>query len=171
MPVVPCEHMSIHQVYDYLLKSFSNIWEIKYGNIGYVAGLVYDLQRYHPDFGVAVIDQVMEDIQIGMEVSVALATHIVTHIDGQENIFKFNQRRLACVKYLGELYMYRAVSAGVIFDTLWLLISFGHRESTLAQSVEISELTGQPLDCLFLVAIVRSMLSTTSFECDLSALC
>lgn len=57
-----------NQVYGYLLKSFSNIWEVKYGNIGLVAGLVYDLQRYHPDFGVAVIDQVMEEIQIGMEV-------------------------------------------------------------------------------------------------------
>lgn len=57
------------QVYDYMLKTFSDIWEIKYGNIGLAAGLVYDLQRYHPDFGLAVIDQVMEDIRIGMEVS------------------------------------------------------------------------------------------------------
>lgn len=52
-----------------MLKTFSDIWEIKYGNIGLAAGLVYDLQRYHPDFGIAVIDQVMEDIRIGMEVS------------------------------------------------------------------------------------------------------
>lgn len=101
---------------------------MKYGNIGLVAGLVYDLQRYHPDFGVAVIDQVMEDIQIGMEVS-APHPRRADSTDDQENIFKFNQRRLAGVKYLGELYMYRAVSAAVIFDTLWLLLSFGHRES------------------------------------------
>ena len=46
----------------------------------------------------------------------------------QENIFKYNQRRIASVKYLGELYMYRVVNAPVIFDTLWSLISFGHRK-------------------------------------------
>lgn len=56
------------QVYNYLLNTFSNVWELKYGNIGFVAGLVYDLQRYHPDFGVAVLDQTMENIRIGMEV-------------------------------------------------------------------------------------------------------
>jgi hypothetical protein len=58
--------------------------------------------------------------------------------DRQENIFKFNQRRLTSVKYLGELYMYRAVSASVIFDTLWSLISFGHRK--LSHFDEFTEL-------------------------------
>lgn len=47
----------------------------------------------------------------------------------QENIFKYNQRRISTIKYLGELYMYRVVNAAVIFDVLWSLISFGHRES------------------------------------------
>ena len=45
---------------------------------------------------------------------------------GQENIFKFNQRRISTVKYLGELFMYRVVNAPVIFDALWALVSFGH---------------------------------------------
>ena len=57
-----------YQVYSYLLKTFSNVWELKYGNIGFVAGLVFDLQRYHPNFGVSVMDQTMENIRIGMEV-------------------------------------------------------------------------------------------------------
>jgi regulator of nonsense transcripts 2 len=70
------------------------------------------------------LDQTMENIRIGMEV----CRQHQEIPDDQENIFKFNQRRLACVKYLGELYMYRAVSAAVIFDTLWSLISFGHRK-------------------------------------------
>ncbi|KAK4687311.1 regulator of nonsense transcripts 2, partial [Tremellales sp. Uapishka_1] len=96
----------------YILDSFTDIWEIKFGNIPYVAALVYDLQRYHPEFSFAVVDQVMEDIRIGME----------------ENIFKFNQRRISTMKYLGELYMYRVVNAAVIFDVLWSLISFGHAE-------------------------------------------
>lgn len=44
----------------------------------------------------------------------------------QENIFKFNQRRILTAKYLGELFMYRVVNASVIFDILWALMSFGH---------------------------------------------
>lgn len=87
---------------------------------------MHDLQRYHPDFAIAVVDQVMEDIRIGMEVS----NSATLAADKEENIFKFNQRRIASVKFLGELYMYRVVNAAVVFDILWSLISFGHREST-----------------------------------------
>ncbi|KAL7421122.1 mRNA decay protein [Cryptotrichosporon argae] len=103
-------HWEDSEVYQYILASFTEIWEIKYGVIPYVAALVYDLQRYHAEFGIAVVDQVMENIRIGME----------------ENIFKHNQRRIASVKYLGELYMYRVVNAAVVFETLWSLLSFGH---------------------------------------------
>jgi regulator of nonsense transcripts 2 len=52
------------------LASFTEAWEIKYGNIQYLAALVHDLQRHHPEFSVAVVDQVMEDVRIGLEVSV-----------------------------------------------------------------------------------------------------
>jgi regulator of nonsense transcripts 2 len=30
--------------------------------------LSYDLQRYHPEFSIRVVDQVLEDIRLGMEV-------------------------------------------------------------------------------------------------------
>lgn len=30
------------------------------------------------------------------------------------------------MKYVGELYMYRVISASVIFEILWSLLSFGH---------------------------------------------
>jgi len=46
----------------------------------------------------------------------------------QENIFKFNQRRIASIKYLAELYMYRVLNSAVIFDVLWSLLTFGHRK-------------------------------------------
>jgi regulator of nonsense transcripts 2 len=42
---------------------------LKYGNIPLVAMLVYDLQKYHLDFSLAIVDQVLEDIRAGMEVS------------------------------------------------------------------------------------------------------
>ncbi|ORX39238.1 armadillo-type protein [Kockovaella imperatae] len=105
-------HWDDPKIYNFILSSFTEIWEVNYGNIPHVAALVYDLQRYHPDFSSAVVDQVMEDIRSGME----------------DNVFKYNQRRISTVRYLGELYMYRVINAAVIFDTLWSLISFGHAE-------------------------------------------
>lgn len=74
--------------------------------------LVYDLQRYHTNFAIAVVDQVLEDIRRGLET----------------NLFKENQKRIASMKLLGELYIFRLVGSNVIFDTLWLLVTYGHRK-------------------------------------------
>ena len=134
-------HWEDSKVYDFILASFTNIWEINFGNIPFVAALVYDLQRYHPDFGCAIVDQVLEDIRVGME----------------ENIFKYNQRRISTIKYLGELYMYRVVNAAVIFDVLWSLIAFGHGDGLPVPGRD------SPIDAVddyFRVRLVCTMLDT-----------
>lgn len=41
------------------------------------------------------------------------------------NLPKFNQRRVAQIKYLGELYNYRIVESADIFKVLYSLITFG----------------------------------------------
>jgi regulator of nonsense transcripts 2 len=94
-----------------LHKVFTKPWKIKFGNISLLAMLTYDLQRYHPEFAVAVVDQVLEDVRRGLE----------------QNVYSTNQRRVATIKYLGELYIYRLLSSGIVFDTLWSLVTFGHR--------------------------------------------
>jgi len=83
---------------------------VKYGNIHLLAILVSALHRYHQDFVTAIIDNVIEYITLGLE----------------QNDFKFNQRRIAEVKYLGELYNYRMVDHPVIFDTMYKIMTFGH---------------------------------------------
>lgn len=75
--------------------------------------LTYDLQRYHSGFVIGVVDQVLENLRRGLEV----------------NTYALNQKRVASVKFLGELYIYRLVGSGIIFDTLWTLVTFGHRKS------------------------------------------
>lgn len=54
---------------------------------------------YQEEVGTRVVDSVLEDIRLGMEV----------------NLPKYNQRRVAQVKYLGELYNYRMVESADIF--------------------------------------------------------
>ncbi|GHJ86192.1 hypothetical protein NliqN6_2594 [Naganishia liquefaciens] len=105
-------HWEDDAIVDFIFRTFNEIWEVKFGNIPLVAMLVYDLQKYHPDFSLGILDQVLEDIRAGME----------------DNIFKHNQRRISTMKFFGELYMYRVVSTPVVFDTLWSLIAFGHPE-------------------------------------------
>lgn len=107
-----------HQVFTILKVSktlynvFTKPWKIKYSNISLLAMLTYDLQRYHPAFSIAIVDRVLEDIRLGLE----------------QNVYKANQRRLSSMKYLGELYIYRLIGSGIIFDTLWSLVTFGHRK-------------------------------------------
>ncbi|KII92060.1 hypothetical protein PLICRDRAFT_50491 [Plicaturopsis crispa FD-325 SS-3] len=93
-----------------LHKIFTKPWKLKYGNISLLAMLNYDLQRYHPSFIIAVADQVLEDIRRGLE----------------QNVYSTNQRRVASMKYLAELYIYRLFGSSLIFDTLWSLVTFGH---------------------------------------------
>lgn len=52
--------------------------------------------------GPAVVDGVLEDIRIGLEI----------------NHPKFNQRRVASAKYLGELYNYRVIESTIIFKVM-----------------------------------------------------
>lgn len=93
-----------------LHKVFTKPWKIKYSDISLLAMLTYDLQRYRPAFAIAVVDQVLEVVRRGLE----------------QNLYSTNQRRVATMKYLGELYIYRLLSSGIIFDTLWSLVTFGH---------------------------------------------
>ena len=103
-----------------LFKIFTKPWKIRYSSISLLAMLTYDLQRYHPEFSIAVVDQVLEDIRRGLE----------------QNVYNTNQRRVATLKYFGELYIFRLISSNLIFDTLWSLITFGHRTKLFSSSRE-----------------------------------
>lgn len=91
-------------------KVLSKPGKAKYSNIHLLAVLVGSLYRYHQDFVITIIDNVLEQITVGLE----------------RNDFKFNQSRIAEVKYLGELYNYKMVDSPVIFDTLYRIVTFGH---------------------------------------------
>lgn len=103
-------HWEDVQIRTVLTKIFQKIWKIKFGNIHLMAILASGLNRYHTDFGVQIVDGVVEEIRIGLE----------------QNIFKHNQRRIAVAKYLGELYNYRMIESPLIFDTLYSIVTFGH---------------------------------------------
>ncbi|KAJ8951335.1 hypothetical protein NQ318_009269 [Aromia moschata] len=93
----------------YTIKCLTGAHNLKYFNIRCLANLLAGLVAYQEEVGTKVVDGVLEDIRLGMEV----------------NLPKFNQRRVAQVKYLGELYNYRMVESADVFKVLYSLISFG----------------------------------------------
>ncbi|KAL8703441.1 MAG: hypothetical protein Q9201_003379 [Fulgogasparrea decipioides] len=107
-------HWEEAEVLDILEKIFSKPGKVKFGNINLLAYLVSQLGKFHHEFEVTIIDNLLEQITLGLE----------------QNDFKFNQRRIAEVKYLAELYSYKAVDSSVIFDTLYRIVSFGHPGGT-----------------------------------------
>ncbi|KAG0129632.1 nonsense-mediated mRNA decay 2 protein [Tuber indicum] len=107
-------HWDDKEVVSLLFKVFTKIWRVRYNNVHILAILVGALGRYHQDFAYTVIDEVLEQISLGLE----------------QNNFKHNQRRIAQVKYLGELYNYKLIDSPVIFDALYRIVTFGHEGGT-----------------------------------------
>lgn len=97
------------ETYSYAIKCLTGAHNVKYFNIRCLASLLSGLVGYQEEIGTKVVDGVLEDIRLGMEI----------------NLPKFNQRRVAQIKYLGELYNYRMVESADVFKVLYSLISFG----------------------------------------------
>lgn len=107
-------HWEEQEIVDILERVFSKPVKVKYGSIHLLAILVSALYRYHQAFVIGIVDNVLEQITLGLEL----------------NDFKFNQKRIAEVKYLGELYNYKMIDSPVIFDTLYRIVTFGHEGGT-----------------------------------------
>ncbi|KAI2618797.1 ARM repeat-containing protein [Hypoxylon sp. NC1633] len=133
-------HWEEAEVVSILTKVFSRPAKVKYGSIHILAILLSAIYRYHPDFTVTVIDNVIEAVTFGLE----------------QNDFKFNQRRIAEVKYLGELYNYRMLEHPVIFDTMYKIMTFGYGGAPIPGRLNAFDLP----DDYFRIRLVATMLET-----------
>ena len=134
-------HWEEAEVVIMLEKIFSKPGKVKFSSIHLLAVLLGALARYHQDFAITIIDNVLENIMLGLE----------------QNDFKFNQRRIAEVKYLGELYNYKMVDSSTIFDTLYRIVTFGHEGGT---PIPGRATLLDPLDDYFRVRLVCTILDT-----------
>ncbi|KAI1100115.1 ARM repeat-containing protein [Jackrogersella minutella] len=133
-------HWEEPEVVDILIKVFSRPAKVKYGSIHILAILLSAIYRYHPEFTVTVIDNVVESVILGLE----------------QPDFKFNQRRIAEVKYLGELYNYRMLEHPVIFDTMYKIMTFGYGGVPVPGRLNPFDLP----DDFFRIRLVATMLET-----------
>lgn len=129
----------------------------RYSQIPHIASLAAGLARYHPSLGVALVDEVLESIEAGLETPDAgepppACTVLVEHrynAAAAGTCFACTssrppqshwppappspglyQRRVAAVRLLGELYNYKLVNSHVVFATLHLLLAYGHEADT-----------------------------------------
>ncbi|KAF9908195.1 hypothetical protein EC991_010121 [Linnemannia zychae] len=129
------------EIYNLVVRLFSKVWKIKFSNIHLMAILVNGLSRYHSDFSIAIVDSIAEGIRVGLE----------------QNNFRHNQKRIAIVKFLGELYNYRMVDSPLIFSTLDTLVSTGHEQGRA--SPDHPSPIDAPHDC-FRIRLVCTLLDT-----------
>lgn len=134
-------HWEEKEVVGILEKIFSKPGKVKFSNIHLLAVLLQALFRYHQDFAIRVIDNILEQITLGLE----------------QDDFKFNQRRVAEVKYLGELYNYKMIDSTVVFDTLYRIVTFGHEGGTPQPE---SFTPFDPPDDFFRIRLVCTILDT-----------
>ncbi|KAM0557949.1 hypothetical protein ACHAPJ_005113 [Fusarium lateritium] len=133
-------HWEEAEVVAILEKVFSKPGKVKYGSVHLLGILLSALYRYHPAFVVRVIDNVIESMTFGLE----------------QNDYRFYQRRIAEVKYLGELYNYRMLEHPVIFDTMYKIMTFGYGGPPVPGKFSPLD----PPDDFFRIRLVSTMLET-----------
>ncbi|KAM0358490.1 hypothetical protein ACHAP4_004465 [Fusarium culmorum] len=133
-------HWEEAEVVAILEKVFSKPGKVKYGSVHLLGILLSALYRYHPAFVVKVIDNVIESMTFGLE----------------QNDYRFYQRRIAEVKYLGELYNYRMLEHPVIFDTMYKIMTFGYGGPPVPGKYSSLD----PPDDFFRIRLVSTMLET-----------
>ncbi|CAB0039926.1 unnamed protein product [Trichogramma brassicae] len=132
------------EVSDYAIRCFIAAHNVKYLNIRQVAYVLQGLASICDWIAPPVIDGVLEDIRINLEI----------------NQIKFNQRRIAMIKFLGELFNYRLIDHDDLFQVFYLLITF-------ASSTDLSVICPlDPPDNLFRIRLVCTLMDTCASYID-----
>ncbi|KAI1431578.1 MIF4G domain-containing protein [Xylaria sp. CBS 124048] len=133
-------HWEEPEVVAILTKVFTRPAKVKYGSIHILAILLSAIYRYHPSFVHEVIDNVLDAVTSGLE----------------QNDFKYNQRRIAEIKYLGELYNYRMLEHPVIFEVMYKILTFGHGGPPVPGRTNSFDMP----DDFFRIRLIATMLET-----------
>lgn len=101
LPWMEHERIVVH----YMVKATGK----RFSHVSLVASLCAGLSKYHDTLAVSIVDDVLEEIQLGMEQPSA----------------GLYQRRVAHVRLLGELYNYKILDSRTVFETMYWIMNFG----------------------------------------------
>jgi hypothetical protein len=131
-PIIPTRTLAI--------KCLSNISNVSYASLTPLAHVTSVLNKFH-QIGPVIVDNILENVRVGLEY----------------NRYSQNQRRLTAIRYVGELYSFKLLDSQTLFDTFYLLLTFGH---------EVDEITGKliskidPPSDTFRVRLIVTLLET-----------
>eukprot|EP00884_Botryococcus_braunii_P019011 jgi/Botrbrau1/5794/Bobra.0155s0017.1 len=120
---------------EFLVKALLSTVKGRFSHANHVASLAAALGFYHPTLPVYMLDNLLEEVRWGLE----------HPEDGNY------QKRVAHARLLGEMYNYKLANTRVIFDTLYLMLGFGHEDPDRAAKLD------PPTSC-FRIKLVRVVL-------------
>eukprot|EP01117_Protostelium_nocturnum_P001120 TRINITY_DN1143_c0_g1_i1.p1 TRINITY_DN1143_c0_g1~~TRINITY_DN1143_c0_g1_i1.p1 ORF type:complete len:817 (-),score=337.06 TRINITY_DN1143_c0_g1_i1:924-3374(-) len=115
---------------DYVLDCLLKLHKGKYNNVHLIASLIAGLANYHEIVTIKVVDRLLEMIRYFLEL----------------NDFKMQQRQIIQMKFLGELYNYCVIESQLIFNTLFLLLSYGQANYDSSNESNNNNFSNNPLD-------------------------
>jgi len=98
------------QVVELVTNTVLKTYKFRTDSIPLVARIVVNLSDYYPKFGDRFVDALIERMEMGM----------------QTNDHRYHQKRLRHARLFAELYNSRLVDTPTFFNTLYLIINFGH---------------------------------------------
>lgn len=101
------------QVYQTLFLLFSEPEKTSYQNIPILTKMLNSLYTYHRNFVIQVVDQILENIDIGLEI----------------DDFSKNLQRIAQVRYLTEIFNLEMIKSNVLLDVIYQIIRYGHYQN------------------------------------------
>ncbi|CAG9566638.1 unnamed protein product [Danaus chrysippus] len=113
-------------------------WRVRASARRALARLTAELAAWQENVAPAVVDTILEEIRVTME----------------DPHPKYNQRRIASVRYLGELYNYKLLDSRDVFTVLYSFITFGISND----HSNVSPL--DPSDNVFRIRLVCALLET-----------
>lgn len=128
-------------IHQYMMIVFTQIWRVKQASLPLLANLLYALAKFRPAFAYQVIDTILEAIVQGLE----------------DNKFRDNQKRIAAIKFISELYICKMLDSQLIFRALYLLMSHGHANGKPSPSYAPPS---DPAEDFFRVRLVLAILDT-----------
>ena len=113
-------------VYQTMFTLFSTPEKVSYQNIPMLTKLLDGLYVYHRKFVIEIIDQILENIDEGLEI----------------DDFSENSQRVAQVRYMTEIFNLEMIKSSVVLDVLYQIIRYGYKQNMpFPQSMNPSDLT------------------------------
>lgn len=113
-------------------------WRVRASARRALARLTAELAAWQENVAPAIVDNILEEIRVTME----------------DPHPRYNQRRIATVRYLGELYNYKLLDSRDVFTVLYSFITFGvTNDHTVVSPLD-------PPDNVFRIRLVCALLET-----------